>query len=495
MTTGRIQDNDSKKLKVRGAFYTPDEVVNTLIRWAVRSEKDRLLDPACGDGRFVAAHKNSVGVEQDFESARVAMTRAPGALIHEGEFFFWAANTDERFDCAAGNPPFIRYQTFNGETRREALSLCSLMGVKFSGLTSSWAPFLVATASLLRPGGRMAFVVPAEIGHAPYATPLIEYLVRKFRHVQVIAVREKMFPELSEDCWLLYADGFGDSTQEVILSAMTEFESMSHPPRKGTRVQVSEWRNVWGGRLRPFLLPQAARDIYSLSASEGGVRIRDVAKVGIGYVTGANDFFHLSPSEAEARRIPDRFLLPSVRNGRMLEGERLSPSIVDKWRRRDLPVLLLNLPKSRDLPKAVMRYLDTDAGKAARQSYKCRNRSPWYSVPDVVIPDFFLSYMSGIKPSLVENNAKCCCTNSVHAVVVKRQEFKSVLRNNWDSPLAQLSCELEGHPLGGGLLKLEPGEAQRVLVKSRIAPSSESQRILDESISLMRAWRHYEQVG
>ena len=46
----------------------------------------------------------------------------------------------------------------------------------------------------------MAFVVPAEFGHAPYATPLIEYFVGHFSVVQIVAVREKLFPELSEDC-------------------------------------------------------------------------------------------------------------------------------------------------------------------------------------------------------------------------------------------------------------------------------------------------------
>ena len=46
--------------------------------------------------------------------------RVPGSLIHEGDFFAWAARTNERFECAAGNPPFIRYQRFSGEVRRQA---------------------------------------------------------------------------------------------------------------------------------------------------------------------------------------------------------------------------------------------------------------------------------------------------------------------------------------------------------------------------------------
>jgi adenine-specific DNA methylase len=196
--------------KQSGAYYTPDPVAASLLSWAIRCPEDRLLDPSCGDGRFIRGHRNSVGIEQDPRAAAHAMEVAPWALVHEGDFFAWASNTEERFDCTAGNPPFIRYQTFKGPVRERALNLCAKLGVAFSGLASSWAPYLVATASLLRPGGRMSFVVPAEIGHAPYASPLLEYLVDHFETVQIVAVRDKLFPDLSEDCWLLHAEGFAD---------------------------------------------------------------------------------------------------------------------------------------------------------------------------------------------------------------------------------------------------------------------------------------------
>ena len=101
---------DALKQKRCGAFFTPEPVVRTLVSWAVRCPDERMLDPSCGDGRFLACNRNSVGIEQDEDAAKVAIERAPGALVHKGDFFAWAANTEERFDCAAGNPPFIRYQ-------------------------------------------------------------------------------------------------------------------------------------------------------------------------------------------------------------------------------------------------------------------------------------------------------------------------------------------------------------------------------------------------
>ena len=96
--------------------------------------------------------------------------------------------------------------------------------------------------------------------------------------------------------------------------------------------------------------------------------LRDVARVGIGYVTGANEFFHLRPSEAKRARIPDEFLVPAVRNGRCLVGKAVTHGTVDAWRRRDEPMLLLRLRRTDSVPSSVREYLNSSAGKIARES-------------------------------------------------------------------------------------------------------------------------------
>ena len=478
--------------KEAGAYYTPEHVVRSLVRWAVRAETDRMLDPACGDGRFIAAHSNSVGVERDSGAAALAARRAPGSRVREADFFAWAADAAPRFDCAAGNPPFIRYQTFRGEARERALRLCAALGVEFSGLTASWAPFLVVTAGLLRPGGRMAFVVPAAIGHAPYAAPLLEYLVGGFATVQVIAIREKLFPDLSEDCWLLYAGGRGGTAGSIRLTVLDKFEAAAEPPRRAVSVPVGEWRRSWNRRLRPYLLNERVRTLYrTVAAQEGSTRLGALAAVGIGYVSGANRFFHLRPSEAESWDIPPAFLHPAVRNGRVLPRRELTARTVEQWQRRDDPMLLLRLPGDAALPPGVAKYLETEQGREARSAYKCRMRTPWYSVPDVRVPDFFLTYMSGRAPNLVRNFAAATCTNAVHGVRLHRKEDARRIGDAWPSPFVQLSCELEGHPLGGGLLKLEPREASRIVLPPPAGIPASSRTEIHESIATMHRWRHY----
>lgn len=485
MVGDRLSQKDS------GAYFTPGDVVDSLVSWAVNDPADRLLDPSCGDGRFIASHRHSVGIEQDGVSAEIARQRAPWSLVHEGDFFSWAAQTTERFECAAGNPPFIRYQKFAGDVRLAAARLCEKLGAKFSGLASSWAPFLVATASLLLPGGRMSFVVPAEIGHAPYAAPLLEYLTANFATVHVIAVRRKLFPDLSEDCWLLHAQGFQGRTADVRFSAVEDFVPQNQPPRRFERIHVSELRDRWSWRLRPFLMAKAARETYlGIAGAPDTKSLGEIAQVGIGYVSGANDFFHLRPSEAEHHGIPDVFLHPTVRNGRALPRSRVTQQVVGRWMRDDDPILLLRLPKShKKLPTAVQRYLDSEGGHAAREAYKCRSRDPWFSVPDVHVPDFFLSYMSGEQASLVRNDAGCTNTNSVHGVRLRPGADPSHLAA-WGSEIVQLSAELEGHPLGGGMLKLEPREAGRIILPKTLDHVVDGLTVT-EAISTLRSWRHY----
>jgi len=474
-----------------GVYYTPVDVAATLVKWAVRHASDCMLDPSCGDGRFLSFHRNSIGVEQDRDATLRAAARAPWAAIHESDFFTWARETPHRFDCAVGNPPFIRYQRWQTEVRQRALALCERLGVPFSSLTSSWAPFLAVTASLLNPGGRMAFVVPAEIGHATYSTPLLEYLARNFATVRIVAVRRKMFTGLSEDCWLLYAEGFGTRTDHFEITLQEDFAYTDRLPGDCQRVSLSEWRS-FRSRLRPFLLPARIRSLYrELAGSPMTVRLGDLARVGIGYVTGANDFFHLRPSEAANACIPQEFLHPSVRNGRTLPQKAVTHATVRAWLNRDEPVLFLRISQGQTLPASVRRYLDTPEAQLAQRTYKCRSREPWYVVPDVHVPDAFLSYMSGDGVALVANHAKCVCTNSVHGVMLKNGTSVESLQRSWGTPLARLSCELEGHPLGGGLLKLEPREAANLVLPNARAQMVGESASLDEGIDVMKRWRHY----
>jgi hypothetical protein len=87
-------------------------------------------------------------------------------------------------------------------------------------------------------------------------------------------------------------------------------------------------------------------------------------------------------------------------------------------------------------------------------------------VPAIHTPDAFLSYMSYRCPRIALNRASASSTNLVHQIA-----FDPTARKNaaayvaaLHSSISQLSFELEGRSYGGGVLKLETREAQRVQI-------------------------------
>lgn len=120
--------------KEAGAYYTPDPVVSSLISWAVRSEDDRLLDPSCGDGGFIAAHRNSVGIEQDLQAhPHRHGTRAVGAgsrgFSHSRTRVLTRALSRVALPIASLNPSSAVHSTLNDSMISAFLASSAALGI------------------------------------------------------------------------------------------------------------------------------------------------------------------------------------------------------------------------------------------------------------------------------------------------------------------------------------------------------------------------------
>jgi adenine-specific DNA methylase len=98
--------------------------------------------------------------------------------------------------------------------------------------------------------------------------------------------------------------------------------------------------------------------------------------------------------------------------------------------------------------------------------YKCRVREPWWAVPlpKHGAPALFLTYCSSEYPRLVLNEAEVLHTNTVHGVSLRQDMDPRALAAGFYNSLTLLSAELVGRSYGGGVLKLEPTEAEALLV-------------------------------
>jgi adenine-specific DNA-methyltransferase len=484
-----LQAPRGKGAKSFGAYYTDERIADFLVKWALRSAQDTVADPSFGGGVFLeaAAHrlktlggsvKQVYGVELDeavhtqvsYELQMLYGFRAKN-LVHS-DFFKLKPKQLPLLDAVVGNPPFIRYQSFNGDGREAALAKVKAKGVTLNSLASSWAAFAVHSTTLLKQGGRLAFVLPMELGHASYARPVFDYLIRSFEHLTLLTFREPLFPELSQDTLLLLAENKKSSNAIVKFLDLESLEDLEHLTRADLEhAQTIDAKAIIAGKekLNFYFLNEYAQHLYKRLMTQS-IRLGDIANVGIGYVTGANDFFHLSQQEAKTWKLNKTILKPAVYKGIAFKGLTFTEQ---DWQNaeEEKSAGFLFYPQEGKLSKAVRTYIEHGEEQGKHTSYKCRTRSPWYVVPHVYQTDAFLTYMNGLRSQFVVNEANAVAPNTLHLVRLHQNSPLSVkeLAVLWQTSLTSLSVELEGHALGGGMLKLEPSEAKSVLLPSLTA--------------------------
>jgi adenine-specific DNA-methyltransferase len=498
---------DAARQKQLGAFYTPPAMAAALVGWAVRSPEDRVLDPSFGGLVFLRAAEDRLvelgktpeelstqihGIEVDAEAHRKAMEAGPrgghnGLVL--GDFFSIQPERDVPLcDAVVGNPPYVRYQDFK-RSSAAAHRVAEAAGVRLTRLASSWAPFLVHAASFVSNAGRMAQVLPAELMHAQYASEVLDFIRRRFRRVTIVVFEERVFPGALEEVVLLLADdrGEGHSADIELRSARTlddldvgSIGSRFDPP---ARPQLS--RAASREKLLVQLLPTATQDLYrSLADSESVNRLGTLADVDIGAVTGGNDFFVLS--DHEAAEVDADLLRPCVSKAAQVRGARYTDedhrALVSSGRKAS--IFIADEATPHRLLDSARSYLSRGERAGIHKRYKCRTREPWWAVPmpKIGTPDLLLTYCANKHPRLALNEAGVVQTNTIHGVALSDPDLGPALAATFYNSLTLLSAELVGRSYGGGVLKLEPTEAEALLVPPLTPEASRELPRIDELV-------------
>lgn len=469
--------------KELGAFYTPPEMARVLVDWALRERGERMIDPSFGGLVFLResvrrlrqlgaseaeARAQVYGVDADEAAIRAAHgetdLRLPLEHLIHSDFFAVEPSRLPALDANIGNPPYVRYQDWEDAEGRAAAA-CEALGVKLSGLASLWAPFILHGTRFLRPGGRLAQVLPAELLFAQYARPVLDYLQANFASLKIAVFEELVFPGALEEVVLLFAEGYGASCQGFELIPCRDLSDLD-----AERVHRASAAGTTRNYKEALAGVKARRLISGKLAAGEFARLGDLATLNIGMVTGANSFFILSDEQIKERQIPAAATAPIVSKSADLAGARFTRAdlrqLAAKGRRHRL--LTLSAESHEDLLAAVRPYLDEGESEGVHQGYKCRIRDPWWALPlpKMGIPHLFLTYMNDLHPRLALNEARAWSTNTIHGLVMRKGGRKAArqLASAFYNSLTLLSCEIEGRSYGGGALKLEPTEGAAVLV-------------------------------
>jgi len=458
--------------KARGAFFTPPAVTAFLAEWAIRSASDRVLEPSCGDGAILqaVAHRlDNLGdpvplraFELHEETASVARQLLAGlgqaGTVEVGDFL--ATTATPAFDAVVGNPPYIRYQGFTGEARARGLSAALAQGVRLSKLASSWAPFVVHAAGYLKPEGRLALVLPAELLASNYASEVRDFLLRRFASIRVVLFGRHVFPGVQTEALLLLAEGTG-GTRAVRFATVDDVSRLD-------AVAFDTLLDVGAGeRWTAALVSQEAQQhLRERAASEAFSPLSGWGRLSLGAVTGNNRYFLLSPKRANELGLAQDDVVPvSPAGSGHLRALALTASMHDSLGRDGARTLLFRP----DFPSAAaLAYIAQGESMNVQNAYKCRVRTPWWRTPLPAPPDLFFTYMNEATPQLAANPARLHHVNSVHGLYLDAETvgLGPLLALAALNSVTALSAEITGRAYGGGVLKMEPREAAKLLVPS-----------------------------
>ncbi len=411
---------DAARRLALGQWFTPPAVADLALSLALpdraRAQRDalRLVDPACGDGAFLArAQLRGVGtgtggavwgVELDPAAAAAARTRVPGAHVHEGDLFALDPGAlGGLFDVVVGNPPYVRQERLAPAQKqrireRLALDFPALPAQALDrvlGRGDLAAACILRALRLARPGGRVALVVSSALLDAGYAAALWE-LVLGCGQVRAIvdAPGERWFADAAVNAVILVVDrtsgrqpglepgleGAGARDASDVLLARLRVPTAAAAERvRGLDDlgRVAEVRLVPAsapGRWAAGLRASPAWFDFEAAAGDALVPLGQLAEVRRGVTSGANEVFYLERAQAHALGIEPEVLLPLLRSPRSSTRIAVDPDTATH-------VAVVCLPEHDALARypGARRYFESHQHVADRPSLQARE--PWWALP------------------------------------------------------------------------------------------------------------------
>ncbi len=305
----------------------------------------------------------------------------------------------------------------------------------------------------------------------PTARPVLRHLCRSFGSVVVITFERRLFADLSQDTLLVLCDVRGGPFRQlrlVNLADQWQLENLLEVDPQLSAGRSLEAESVLAGEERAlaYLLP--AKSAYPVREPSEESSYREAGRqFSVEHWLRHGEQLLLSPFPGESIGSGHPRVFPAT--GGTTCGRTARPC---SFRRgpfglaTDCEAVPAGDPcRRQELPESVRAYLAEGERQGVHRAYKCRMREPWFTVPGVHAPDAFLTYMAHMYPRLVVNEAGATAPNSLLIGTRKRSEVRlRYLALAMMTSLSLLSAELEGHSLGGGLLKLEPREACRLRI-------------------------------
>lgn len=475
---------DQTSQKLRGGYYTPQNLADYVTKWVLSKNPKTILEPSCGDGVFIQAVANN-GYDSNIELScfelfdteaskaldRCKLNNFANATITEGDFLVWA---NERlmknkpiFDGVLGNPPFIRYQFLEKNFQEQAQLVFEQLDLKFTKHTNAWVPFLLSSLALLKQGGRMGMVIPSEISHVMHAQSLRNYLGHVCSKIVIIDPKEIWFEDTLQGAVIILAEkkqDLDEISQGVGIVSVSGFEFLRDDPNVLFNDTVGiNGETVEGKWTKATLDIDELKLIKRVIAHPDVRKFKDIAKVDVGIVTGANNYFLVDNETVKSYEL-ERFAHPMFGRSQHCPGIIYDEQQHIENQEHGLPTNFLYIDEEyENLSKSVKSYIELGESEEYHKRYKCSIRKPWFKVPSVYSTEIGMLKRCHDAPRLIHNKVRAYTTDTAYRVSSTVTSAENLVCS-FLNPLTVITAELEGRFYGGGVLELVPSEIEKLYI-------------------------------
>ncbi|HET7922269.1 MAG TPA: N-6 DNA methylase [Gammaproteobacteria bacterium] len=460
-------------LQAKGQFWTPDWVAEAMAAYVLEGRPKVVFDPAVGAGAFFAACRRLgytggfAGYENDvsaLDQARDAgLSRADLRRVELRDFF---TGTKRGYDGILSNPPYLRHHRI-GPVLKASLQVHAQVkhGIKIDGRAGLHVHFLLHCLEQLAPGGRLAFLLPADTFEGVFARTLWNWIAGKFRLRAVITFTPEAAPFRAVDTNAVVVaiehDTPGDSftwarmrvADGAALRSLLQEGANSHPDVESV---IRE-------------LPEALETGLTRVPSRGNTDapcLGDVASVMRGIATGANEFFFLTSEQVSRHRLRRAWFKRAVGRTRDCQAEILDSKQLEALDQVGRPTWLLDLPdvSPEQLPAMARRYLAEGEKLGLPDRALIRMRRHWYRMEQRKPPPILFAYLGRRSCRFILNKAAALPLTGFLCVYPKVDSGLSSeqLWHLLNSPEVLAGLALVGKTYGSGAIKVEPRALERL---------------------------------
>ena len=465
-------------LRVNGQFWTPDWVADAMVAYVLQSGSDTLFDPGVGAGAFLRAGRRLGGQNlklrgREIDPAALLAASESGLTVEDmagvelRDFALHPPN--EKFRAVVANPPYVRHHRLS-ETAKICLHTFArdLIGRSIDGRAGLHVFFLLRCLNMLAHGGRLAFIVSADICEGVYAKTLWSWIASRFCLDAVVTFDPDAtpFPGVDTNAVLLLLrnaapkDDFAWARVSVAGGdALTKWIDAGLPNSSQCEAITVTHRTAEEGFSTG--LSRAPGNADSTQHCLG-----DFARVMRGIATGQNDFFFMTAKRAEELEIPKRYFVPAVGRMRDVQTEPFTAHDLHELEAVYRPTLLLSLgdePREK-LPPALQRYLEIGEAADIPASTLIATRNPWYRMERRTPPPFFFAYLGRRAVRFIRNQTEAVpltCLLCIYPFDSSQQNLERLWRV-FSDPRTLANLRLVGKSYGDGALKVEPRSLQQL---------------------------------